>query len=99
MPPIRIVGGHDPKAPDPGTATLEPQAERNFTDSQSRIVPGGSQKGAVVEGDYAQIAVAGAAQIIVAVDALQQATDNHPLAPMLEQTERGASAARDRETS
>jgi hypothetical protein len=45
-----------------------------------------------VQGYNAQIAVDGQAQIIVAVDVIQQTTDNHQLAPMLEQTERNTGA-------
>jgi transposase len=86
------VGGREPKAPDPDTATPEASAQRNFTDAESRIMPSGSQKGAFVQGYNAQIAVDGAAQIIVAVDVIQQTTDNQQLAPMLEQTEQNAGA-------
>ena len=81
------IRGAEPKAPDPETATPEASAQRNFTDAESRIMPSGNQKGAFVQGYNAQIAVDGAAQIIVAVDVIQQTTDNHQLAPMLEQTE------------
>jgi transposase len=86
------IRGAEPQAPDPDTATPDPQAQRNFTDPQSRIMPSGSQKGAFVQGYNAQIAVDGQAQIIVAVDVIQQTTDNHQLAPMLEQTERNVGA-------
>jgi hypothetical protein len=55
-------------------------------------MPDGNQKGAFVQGYNAQIAVDSAAQIIVAVDVIQQTTDNHRLAPMLEQTEQNAGA-------
>jgi len=81
------VRGAEPKAPDPDTAKPDAQAQRNFTDAESRIMPIGNQKGAFVQGYNAQIAVDGQAQIIVAVDVIQQTTDNHQLAPMLEQTE------------
>ena len=81
------VRGAEPKAPDPDTAKPDAQAQRNFTDAESRIMPSGNQKGAFVQGYNAQIAVDGQAQIIVAVDVIQQTTDNHQLAPMLEQTE------------
>jgi hypothetical protein len=50
-------------------------------------MPSGSQKGAFMQGYNAQIAVDGAAQIIVAVEVIQQTTNNHQLAPILEQTE------------
>ena len=86
------AGGHDPKVPDPDTATPEAGTQRNFTDPESRIMPSGSQKGAFVQGYNAQIAVDGAAQIIVAVEVIQQTTDNGQLQPMLEQTERNLRA-------
>ena len=86
------IRGAEPKAPDPDTATPDAQAQRNFTDAESRIMPSGNQKGAFVQGYNAQIAVDGQAQIIVAVDVIQQTTDNHQLAPMLEQTERNTGA-------
>ena len=86
------VRGAEPKAPDPDTAKPDAQAQRNFTDAESRIMPSGNQKGAFVQGYNAQIAVDGQAQIIVAVDVIQQTTDNHQLAPMLEQTEQNLGA-------
>src|ERR1019366_5727253 len=86
------IRGAEPKAPNPDTATPDAKGQRNFTDPQSRIMPSGSQKGAFVQGYNAQIVVDGAAQIIVAVDVIQQTTDNHQLAPMLEQTERNTGA-------
>jgi hypothetical protein len=86
------IRGAEPQAPDPDTAAPDAHAQRNFTDPESRIMPSGSQKGAFVQGYNAQIAVDGQAQIIVAVDVIQQTTDNHQLAPMLEQTERNVGA-------
>ena len=86
------IRGAEPKAPDPDTATPDAKAQRNFTDAESRIMPSGNQKGAFVQGYNAQIAVDGKAQIIVAVDVIQQTTDNDQLAPMLEQTERNVGA-------
>lgn len=86
------IRGAEPKAPDPDTATPEANAQRNFTDPESRIMPSGNQKGAFVQSYNAQIAVDGAAQIIVAVDVIQQTTDNGQLAPMLEQTGRNMGA-------
>ena len=78
--------------PDPDTTAPDAKAQRNFTDAESRIMPSGNQKGAFVQGYNAQIAVDGQAQIIVAVDVIQQTTDNDQLAPMLEQTERNVGA-------
>jgi transposase len=86
------IGGRKPQSPDPETAVPDAKAQRNFTDAESRIMPSGSQKGAFVQGYNAQIAVDGAAQIIVAVDVIQQTTDNDQLAPMLEQTEQNVGA-------
>ena len=51
--------GAGAQVPDPETATPEAKAQRNFTDPESRIMPGGSQKGAFVQGYNAQIAVDG----------------------------------------
>ena len=84
--------GAEPKAPDPDTAKPKAQAQRSFTDAESRIMPDGANKGAFVQGYNAQIAVDGAAQIMVAADLIQQTTDNDQLAPMLEQTERNVGA-------
>ena len=64
------IGGRKPQSPDPETAVPDAKAQRNFTDAESRIMPSGSQKGAFVQGYNAQIAVDGAAQIIVAVDVI-----------------------------
>ena len=44
------IRGAEPKLPDPDTATPDAQAQRNFTDAESRIMPSGSQKGAFVQG-------------------------------------------------
>jgi transposase len=84
--------GREPVVPDPEQAQAEAKAQRNFTDPESRIMPDGANKGSFVQGYNAQIAVDGQAQIIVAVDVIQQTTDNHQLAPMLEQTERNMRA-------
>jgi len=84
--------GAEPKAPDPDTAKPKAQAQRSFTDAESRIMPDGANKGAFVQGYNAQIAVDGAAQIMAAADLIQQTTDNDQLAPMLEQTERNVGA-------
>src|ERR1022692_4044306 len=86
------IRGAEPKVPDPDTTAPDAKAQRNFTDAESRIMPSGNQKGAFVQGYNAQIAVDGQAQIIVAVDVIQQTTDNDQLAPMLEQPERNVGA-------
>jgi len=86
------AGGHDPQAPDPAKAEPDPKAQRSFTDPESRIMPSGSQKGAFLQGYNAQAAVDSQAQVIVAVDVIQQTTDNHQLVSILEQVENNAGA-------
>jgi hypothetical protein len=86
------AGGHDPQVPDPEKAEPGPKAQRSFTDPESRIMPSGSQKGAFLQGYNAQAAVDSQAQVIVAVDVIQQTTDNHQLVPMLEQVEQNVGA-------
>ena len=86
------AGGHDPQVPDPEKAEPDPKAQRSFTDPESRIMPSGSQKGAFLQGYNAQAAVDSQAQVIVAVDVIQQTTDNHQLVPMLEQVEQNVGA-------
>jgi len=51
-------------------------------------MPSGSQKGAFLQGYNAQAAVDEQAQVIVAVDVVQQTTDNAQLQPMLAQVEK-----------
>jgi len=86
------AGGRDPQVPDPAKAEPDPKAQRSFTDPESRIMPSGNQKGSFLQGYNAQAAVDGEAQVIVAVEVIQQTTDNHQLAPMLEQVEQNVGA-------
>ena len=86
------MGGKAPKVPDPEKAEPDAQAQRNFTDPESRIMPSGSQKGSYLQGYNAQAAVDGEAQVIVAAEVIQQTTDNHQLLPMLEQVEKNTGA-------
>lgn len=79
------AGGHPPVVPDVESAKPDPKAQRNFTDSESRIMPDGANKGSFVQGYNAQIVVDATAQIIVAVDVVQEANDKRQLVPMLEQ--------------
>jgi len=78
--------------PDPAQSEPDPKAQRSFTDPASRIMPSGSQKGSFLQGYNAQAAEDGEAQVIVAVEVIQQTTDNHQLAPMLEQVEQNVGA-------
>jgi transposase len=75
----------EPAKPEPEQALPPAKAQRNFTDSESRIMPDGANKGSFVQGYNAQIAVDAQTQIIVAADLTQQANDSQQLIPMLEQ--------------
>jgi len=85
-------GGRPPQIPDPEQARPGPKAQRNFTDSESRIMPDGARKGSFVQAYNAQIAVDGAAQIIVAAELTQESNDKRQLAPMLERVEQNLGA-------
>jgi transposase len=86
------LGGRPPQIPDPAQARPEPKAQRNFTDPESRIMPDGARKGSFVQAYNAQIAVDGAAQIIVAAELTQESNDKRQLAPMLERVEQNLGA-------
>jgi len=86
------VGGRPPQVPDPEQAKPADKAQRNFTDSDSRIMPDGAHKGSFVQAYNAQIAVDAETQIIVAADITQQANDKKQLAPMLEQVQKNMGA-------
>lgn len=86
------TGGREPQVSDPDKAVPEPKAQRNFTDSDSRIMPDGSHKGSFVQGYNAQLAVDGEAQVIVAADVSQDTNDKHQLASMLEQVKQNTGA-------
>jgi transposase len=85
-------GGRPPQVPDPEQARPDPKAQRNFTDPESRIMPDGAHKGSFVQAYNAQIAVDGAAQIIVAAAITQESNDKQQLAPMLERVEQNLGA-------
>lgn len=85
-------GGRPPQIPDPEQARPEPKAQRNFTDPESRIMPDSAHKGSFVQAYNAQIAVDGAAQIIVAAEVTQETNDKQQLAAMLQQVEQNVGA-------
>ena len=87
-------GGPPPAMPDVEQAKPEPNAQRNFTDPDSRIMPDGANKGSFMQGYNAQIAVDGEAQVIVAVDVVQATNDKQQLEPMLEKVERNVGIPR-----
>jgi len=82
----RKMGGRPPQVPDPEQAKPDPQAQRNFTDPDSRIMKDGATK-EFVQAYNAQAVVDSEAQVIVAASVTQQANDSQQLVPMLEQVE------------
>src|SRR6202795_269544 len=84
------AGGHDPQVPDPEQAKPEAKAQRNFTDSDSRIMPDGANKGSFIQAYNAQAAVDSQAQVIVAAEITQQPNNTQHWGAMLQQVEANA---------
>jgi len=81
------ITGKSPVAPDPETAVPKGKAQKNFTDTESRIMKDGASKG--FEQAYnAQIVVDSATQIIVASGVTQETNDKKQLVPMMEKTKK-----------
>ena len=76
------TGGRVPQVVDVVAAKPEPKAQRNFTDPESRIMKDGAT-GSFEQSYNAQIAVDGAAQVIVAATLTQAANDKQQLVPVL----------------
>ena len=88
-------GGRAPREP---SAEVDPKAQRNFTDPDSRIMPLGSGRG--FEQCYnAQAAVDSKAQIIIGARVTQSPIDAHQLKPMIETIERNLDGERPRRLS
>jgi transposase len=77
--------GKDPEVPNPDEARPSPNAQRNFTDPDSRIMPASTHKGSFVQAYNAQIAVDDKYQIIVAASITQQSSDKQQLVSVVEQ--------------
>lgn len=82
-----------PSTPD---GEPKPEAQRNFTDPQSRIM---FRDGAVMQGYNAQTAVDDAAQVIVAAAVGNQAPDSQYFAPMLRRVVANCDAVPERTTA
>src|SRR5260370_32112882 len=75
--------GRAPQVPNPEQAKPESSSQRNFTDPESRIMPDGAHKGSFGQAYNAQVAGDSEAQIIVAAQTTQQATNKQHLMPIL----------------
>ena len=73
-----------PRAPKALAGEVDPKAQRNFTDPESKILRKGNE---YVQGYNAQAAVDAADQVIVAADVVAQQNDADQLVAMLEQVE------------
>src|SRR5258706_7292455 len=78
--------GRPVTVPVPAQARAAPTAQYNFTDPESRIMKDGATK-AFVQAYNAQVVVDGHAQVIVACEVTQAATDVAQLLPLLHQVE------------
>jgi transposase len=84
-------GGRPPRIPDPETAVPHPQAQRNFTDPESRIMVDGASK-SFVQAYNAHAAVCEHSQIIVAASVTQEPNDKEQFLPLLAQIEENLGA-------
>ncbi|MGI0130523.1 MAG: IS1182 family transposase [Thermoplasmata archaeon] len=76
------------KATGKEEAPIDPKAQYNFTDPDSRIMPDGANRGSFVQAYNCQAMVDEKAQIIVAAEAVQAPQDQRQLVPMTEMTVR-----------
>jgi len=80
----RKFGGRPPQMPNPEEATPQENAQRNFTDPDSRIMVDKSTN-SFAQAYNAQAAVDSESQIVVAADVTQDANDKHQLVTMAKQ--------------
>ena len=64
-------------------APIDPKAQINFTDPESRIMPDGANRGSFVQGYNCQAVVDEKAQIIVAAETTQSPNDKEQMVPMV----------------
>ena len=67
-------------------APIDPKAQINFTDPDSRIIPDGANRGSFVQAYNCQAMVDEKAQIIVAAEVTQDPTDKRQMIPMTNAT-------------
>lgn len=75
--------------PDSEAAPVDPKAQKNFTDPESRIMKDAATK-AFVQGYNAQVAVEAGSQVIVACEVTQAANDKQQAVPMMKQVKENA---------
>ncbi len=91
--PSGLPMNRPPRSPD---GTPKPEAQRNFTDPESRIMEKG---GSFLQGYNCQAAVDEKNQIIVAHGVTNMSPDNGNLVPMIEQTKKNCGRAPDTATA
>jgi transposase len=88
---IGSAKGKPATIPNIDEARPAPTAQQNFTDPESRIMLDGATK-TFLQAYNAQIAVDAAAQVIVACDVTQEATDVRQFVPMVERVQANVGA-------
>lgn len=72
---------------DASPPPVDPKAQKNFTDPESRIMPDGANRGAFMQAYNCQAAVDEAHQIIVGAEVMQVAADQGHMAAMMNRIE------------
>ena len=86
---LKCPGGRKPSEPDP---TPRDNAQKNFTDPDSRIMPRPGDRLAFIQAYNCQAAVDSKEQVIVAADVAQQTNDSRQAEPMLKQVKKNMGA-------